>query len=287
MTYPSLWFPFQFPERLAWGDTPTLARREAVLREALAHVGLAATTRVQPVGWNGPDRDTQFLTFELGWFLVEAVDPTGARWSIRAAEVERRVPEGGTPGPWVVSTRGAGARVTDATDWSALLAAHDTLAGAFRALGFVEQTFTSPALFARYLREPLAASGATLELASLSARRVEALIAPDLEVDASSRTFRLADCGDLDVAWILANVPAPERFAGLDLRRNALTAVPAGLDRFPGVEHLDLEENGLVRVDPSALRRALPALRSLALRDNPLATGTVETLRATGLRVDA
>ena len=286
MSYPSLWFPFHLPERVAWSESPDLARRELGLRAALACFGGDVTTRVLPVGWNGPDRDTQFLTFELGWFLVEWTGPDGATWSVRAAEVERRVPDSGTPGPWAVSTRGAGARVRDATDWGALLAVHDAIAQAFRALGFVEHSFTSPALYDTYLREPLARAGAVLALASLAERRAAALLAPDLEIDAAGRTFPLADCGDLDVASLLAHVPAPARFAGIDLRRNALHALPAGLERFREVRHLDLGENGFVHVDLAALR-GLPALQSVSLRDNPLAPGVLEALRNAGLRVDA
>ena len=286
MTYPSLWFPFHLPVRIVWSVSPDLVRREAAVRAALASFGGAVTTRVLPVGWNGPDRDTQFLTLELGWFLVEWTSAAGTAWSVRAAEVERRVPEVGSPGPWGVSTRGAGARVSEATDWGALLAVHDALAAAFRALGFVETSFTASALHDTYLREPLARAGAVLELASLAERRAVALLAPDLELDGDNRTFPLADCGDLDVAYLLAHVPAPARFTGIDLRRNALTAIPSGVGRFTEARHLDLGENGLVHVDLAALR-AIPALQSVSLRDNPLAPGTLEALRGAGLRVDA
>ena len=87
MTYPSLWFPFHLPARIVWSDSPDLARREAALRAVLAPFGGEVTTTVLPVGWNGPDRDTQFLTLELGWFLVAWAGPDGADWSVRAAEV--------------------------------------------------------------------------------------------------------------------------------------------------------------------------------------------------------
>jgi hypothetical protein len=275
LAVPDLSFTFLLPEGV---PLPELHAREVGLRAALAGctdiVCVATTT-----GSVGPDMDTQFQVLETGVLLVTATAPDGARWTVGAADLERVAGR-----PWGVSSRHARATVRGATDLQGLLRVHDAVAAAFAALGHDERSFVWPSHFLRSLLLPLRLAGEWAALESLTARCRAGLLAPCVPIDPLTRTLGLAGCAAfLDVEALLAAMPDPERYATLDLRDDDLRRLPAAIGRFTAVERLVLDDNLLEEPDLATLA-ALPRLRVVELRGNPLRAGVAERLVAAGYR---
>ncbi len=274
--YPDLSFTYLLPDGALPTDTTARAR---VLREALEPHG-AVTVAEVTTGHAGPDRDTQFLALELGMQRVTCSLPSGARWTVRAADLERK--EGGHA--WAISGRHAGARVEGARDWHDVMGIHTLVTRAFTALGFRETSFAWPSHVGASLIEPLRAAGFVTEAGEMMAHRAEALLDPTLLLDAWTPTLALRDAAYLDIEALLAAMPAPERFSGIDLRNSGLRDLPESLARFVNVDELDVGDNPGLRPDVATLT-SMPRLRTLMANGTAIDAATQDALTATGLRV--
>lgn len=274
--YPVLSFTYLLPDGALPTDTTARAR---ALRGTLEAHG-AVTVEEVPTGHAGPDRDTQFLALELGMQRVTCSLPSGARWTIRAADLERK--EGGRA--WAISGRHAGAKVEGAGDWHDVMGIHALVTRAFTALGFRETSFAWPSHVGPNLIEPLRETGFVTEAGEMMAHRAEALLDPTLLLDAWTPTLALRDAAYLDIESLLAAMPTPERFSGIDLRNCGLRMLPTSLARFVNVDELDLGDNPVLCPDVATLT-SMPKLRTLIANGTGIDAATQRALTATGLRV--
>ena len=275
MALPDLSFTFLLPEGV---PLPDLSVRETALRAALSGCS-DVTCATVATGASGPDLDTQFRVLETGALRLTATAPDGAHWTVCAADLERADGR-----PWGVSSRHARATVRGARGVAGVLVVHDALASAFVSFGHADMSFAWPSHFRRALLLPLRLAGEGAALAAMTERCRAALMSPSLPLDPWSRALDLSGCAAyLDVEALLAEVPEPARFATLDLRDDDLRRLPAALGRFVALERLVLDDNLLEDVDPAVLA-ALPRLRALELRGNPLRAGVAERLLAAGYR---
>lgn len=274
--YPDLSFTYLLPDGALTPDTTARAR---ALREALEAHG-AVTVDEAITGEAGPDRDTQFHSLELGAQRVTCTLPSGARWTVRAADLERTA--GGRA--WSVAGRHAGARVEGARSWHDVMGIHALVTGAFASLGFHETSFAWPSHVGPSLIEPLRAGGFVTEAGEMMAHRAEALLDPALLLDAWTPTLALRDAAYLDIEALLAEMPAPERFTGIDLRSCGLQVLPKSLVRFVNVDELDVGDNAALQPDVATLTR-MPRLRTLVANGTALDGATLGALTATGLHI--
>lgn len=136
------------------------------------------------------------------------------------------------------------------------LAAWPTITAAFEQLGCVETTYAS---HAAPIIDDADARG---DLATATRVREATLAA--LVAQARHTAHVAIRAPRVEIEPILAAYEAAERIVSVSLSDCGLTALPAGLARFPAIVWLSLEENGL---DGPAFRGfARPALRELSLR---------------------
>lgn len=136
------------------------------------------------------------------------------------------------------------------------LAAWPTITAAFERLGCVETTY------AHHAAAIIDEADARGDVATATRVREATLAA--LVAQARHTAHVAIRAPRVDVEPILAAYEAAERIVSVSLSDCGLTALPAGLARFPAIVWLSLHENGL---DGSAFRGlARPALRELTLQ---------------------
>ena len=136
------------------------------------------------------------------------------------------------------------------------LAAWPTLTAAFERLGCVETTFVC---HAASIIDEADAAGDVATATRVREATLAALVAH------ARRTAHVAiRAPRVDVEPILAAYEAAERIVSVSLSDCGLSALPAGLARFPAIQWLSLEEDGLDGHAFCGLAR--PSLRELSLR---------------------